>query len=71
MGQAVDILSLSGMEYPIHILAPTFSTVSLGSVVLRYAKHAISGRIFPGRLLGEITDSAVFGNIVPKIPPKD
>ena len=29
MGKAIDIFSLSGMKYPIHILAPTFSTVSL------------------------------------------
>jgi len=26
----MDIFRLSGMKYPIHILAPTFSTVSLG-----------------------------------------
>jgi hypothetical protein len=29
MGEATDIFRLSGMKYPIHILAPTFSTVSL------------------------------------------
>jgi hypothetical protein len=42
-----------------------------GSVALRYAEHVISGRIFPAKFLGETTDSAAFGNIVPKIPPKD
>ena len=30
MGQAIDIFGLSGMKYPIHILASTFSTVSDG-----------------------------------------
>jgi hypothetical protein len=29
MGKDMDIFCLSGMKYPIHILAPTFSTVSL------------------------------------------
>ena len=29
MGEAIDIFRLSGMKYPIHILASTFSTVSL------------------------------------------
>ena len=29
MGQSIDIFRLSGMKYPIHILAFTFSTVSL------------------------------------------
>ena len=28
MGEAIDIFRLSGMKYPIHILASTFSTVS-------------------------------------------
>ena len=28
MGQAIDISRLSGMKFPIHILASTFSTVS-------------------------------------------
>jgi len=36
MGKAIDIFCVSGLKYPIHILAPTFSTVSdeLGSFVL-------------------------------------
>jgi len=29
MGQVMDICRPNGMKYPIHILAPTFSTVSL------------------------------------------
>ena len=29
MGEDIDIFRLSGMKYPIHILASTFSTVSL------------------------------------------
>jgi hypothetical protein len=28
VGEAIDIFRLSGMKYPIHILASTFSTVS-------------------------------------------
>jgi len=28
MGKAIDIFRVSGLKYPIHILAPTFSTVS-------------------------------------------
>jgi hypothetical protein len=42
MGEAIDIFRLSGMKYPIHILASTFSTVSLETLIFRFVLQIAS-----------------------------
>ena len=59
MGQAIDIFRLSGMKYPIHILTPTFSTVSLATVPHNTVVCVISGRI-KKRALRKIDDLRFF-----------